>query len=1239
MDLAKVSLEDKYRLEHGRVFLTGMQALARLPMLQHARDRAAGLSTAGYISGYRGSPLGGLDTALHGAERFLKAHDISFRPGVNEELAATAIWGTQQLHFFPRPKYDGIFSMWYGKGPGVDRCGDVSKHANHAGSARHGGVLLIAGDDPAARSSAVAHQSEHIFSACGIPVLAPADLQEYLEFGLHGWAMSRYSGCWVAMKVTADTAESSATVELDPEIPKIVLPEDFHLPPDGVHIRWPDPPLAQEHRLQEFKVYAAIAYARANKLNRIVFDSPRPRLGLIACGKAWLDVRQALDDLGIDRDYASRIGLRLFKVGMPWPLEADSVRHFAEGLEEILVVEEKRQIIEYQLKEMLYNWREDVRPRVFGKYDESGEWPVPAGRWLLPPTGELTPAIVARAIAARIARFHTSARITARLAVLDRIAAALARPRVALLRTPYFCPGCPHNRSTQVPDGSSALGGVGCHLMAVAMDRNTLTICQMGGEGAAWLGVAGHSGTPHVFANLGDGTYFHSGLLAVRAAVAAFDGARPGPFQAAGGKPAPAGGQRIALAPAPPPGGPAAGHSVRLGSEAAGGGEAPRANTEGKGITFKILYNDAVAMTGGQPLDGTLTVPQLTRQLAAEGVKRIVVMSDEPERHAGVSDFAAGVQIRHRDQLDATQRELREIPGVTALVYDQTCAAEKRRRRKRGLFPDPAVRVFINEMVCEGCGDCSVKSNCLAVIPVETEFGRKRAIDQNPCSKDYSCVAGFCPSIVTVHGGDVRRNRAPESVPQDLADLPEPACATLAEPYGILVAGIGGTGVVTIGALLGMAAHLEGKGVTVIDMTGLAQKGGAVMSHVRIAGHQSQLHSARIATGEAMLILGCDIVVAVSDDALSKTAAGLTRAVVNTGQAITGEFVRNPNRAFPADAMEQSLIDAIGADAASFIDASRLAARLTGSPVATNVFLLGYAFQRGLIPLSSAALQRAIELNGAMVEENRRAFLWGRRTALDPVGVATLAAAGEASEPAHELSATLEEMIERRRDYLTAYQDAAYAGRYVALVEEVRQRELDVRQGTHRAGAGSALRQDFPDRTPLAEAVARNYFKLLACKDEFEVARLFIDPQFHRALAAAFEGDYRLNFHVTLPWSRGAAPGDEPRKVRFGPWLMPGLKLLARLKFLRGTPLNPFGWIAERRRERQLVADYERTMAYILDHLDHERLEPAAKLAAIPEMIRGYGPVKQRSIVQAQAKHKELLAAFDQPIVMTAPAA
>jgi indolepyruvate ferredoxin oxidoreductase len=1157
MKLAPVTLEDKYKLDHGRVFLTGVQALARLPMLQHARDRAAGLNTAGYVSGYRGSPLGGLDTALHDAQRFLAGHNIKFQPGVNEDLAATAIWGTQQLHLFPDPQVDGIFAMWYGKGPGVDRCGDVFKHANYAGTAKHGGVLLIAGDDHSARSSAVAHQSEHMFSACGIPVLAPAGLQEYLDLGLHGWAMSRYSGCWVAMKTTSDTVESSATVEVDPHRVQIRLPEDFTLPPDGVNIRWPDPQLVQEHRMQESKVYAALAYARANKLNYLVYDSPRPRLGIIACGKAYLDVRQALDDLGIDANVAADIGLRLYKVGMPWPLEADGVRHFAEGLEEILVVEEKRQIIEYQLKEMLYNWREDVRPRVVGKFDETGEWPAPHHAWLLPPTAELTPAIVARAIAARIGRFHTSGRIRERLAFLEAKDQALSKPKLALMRTPYFCPGCPHNLSTRVPDGSCALGGVGCHLMAVWMGRNTVTISQMGGEGATWLGMAGHSGTKHVFANMGDGTYYHSGLLAIRAAIAA-----------------------------------------------------------GVNITYKLLYNDAVAMTGGQPVDGPLTVPQITRQIESEGVARIVVLADDPDKYGDNPGFAANVELRHRDELERTQRELRDTPGVTVLVYDQTCAAEKRRRRKRGKFPDPAVRVFINELVCEGCGDCSAKSNCLSVVPVETEFGRKRAIDQSTCNKDYACVSGFCPSILTVHGGQLRRGKALQAAGDDFADLPEPALPSLEKPVGLLVAGVGGTGVVTIGALIGMAAHLEGKGVTVLDMTGLAQKGGAVMSHVRLAERQEQLHAPRLATGEADTLLGCDIVVAVSSDALVKTQAGRTRAIVNTGKAITGDFVRNPDHPFPLASMEGQIREAVGDGRADLLDASRLATLLLGHSIGTNMFMLGYAWQKGRVPLSLAALLRAIELNGVAVDDNQAAFLWGRRAAHDPEAVERLVAKAEPVLPTHELSKSLDETVARRRSALTDYQDAAYAQRYAALVERVRAAEKSVQPGSE----------------ALAEAVARNYFKLLAYKDEYEVARLYSDPEFERTLASTFEGDYRLRFHLAIPlFSRTDPNTGLPKKFAYGSWMRMAMKPLAKLKFLRGSALDVFGRSEERRLERELIGEYEKTVESLLSGLRADNLATAAEIARLPETIRGFGPIKQRNVATARAKQAELMQRYSQP--------
>ncbi len=1149
--LANVSLEDKYRLDRGRVFLTGVQALARLPMLQHQRDVTAGLNTAGYVSGYRGSPLAGLDTALRDAERFLREHNITSHPGINEDLAATAIWGTQQLHLFPAPKRDGIFAMWYGKGPGVDRCGDVFKQANYAGTSKHGGVLLIAGDDHGARSSSLAHQSEHIFSACAIPVLAPAGVQEYLDLGLHGWAMSRYSGCWVAMKTTSDTVESSATVEVDARRVQISLPQDFVLPADGLHLRWPDPALAQEHRMQEFKIYAALAYARTNRLNYLVFDSPRPRLGIVTCGKAYLDVLQALDDLGIDQGHAAEIGLRLYKVGMPWPLEASGVRHFAEGLEEILVVEEKRQIIEYQLKEQLYNWREDVRPRVVGKFDDSGEWPAPHRPWLLPPTAELTPSIVARAIASRIARFHTSEKIQQRLAFLDVKEAALATPRLAVPRTPYFCSGCPHNNSTRVPEGSCALGGVGCHLMAVWMERNTMTISHMGGEGVAWLGAAGQSGTAHVFANMGDGTYYHSGLLAIRAAVA---------------------------------------------SEVT--------------ITYKILYNDAVAMTGGQPVDGPISVPRVASQLSAEGVRRIIVLAEDPHHYARDAAFPPGVEIRRREDLDLVQSELRQTPGVTALIYDQTCAAEKRRRRKRGNYPDPATRPFINEMACEGCGDCSAKSNCLSVVPVETEFGRKRAIDQFSCNMDYSCVAGFCPSFVTVEGGSLRRGKGVAAGAGEFAALPEPVLPDLSAPYSMLIAGIGGTGVVTIGALIGMAAHLEGKGVTVLDMTGLAQKGGAVMSHVRLADRQEKLSAVRIATGEANTVLGCDILVVVSDEALAKTQAGFTRAIVNTGQAITGDFIRNPDSPFPLAMMQEQVRDAVGAGAADFLDATRLASVLTGDAIMTNMFLLGYAYQKGRVPVSSEALMRAIELNAVAMDGNKKAFLWGRRTAFDPDSVEKLARKHEPVLPQRRMSRDLDETVTRRRDYLTAYQDRAYARRYTDLVERTRRAE-------------NAL---LPGSGLLTEAVARSYFKLLAYKDEYEVARLYTDPEFARALGSAFEGAFKLRFHLAIPaLSRPNPVTGEPAKRAYGPWLMSAFQLLAPLKFLRGTPLDLFGYGAERRLERRLIKEYEATLETLLGIMGPDTLVAAAEIARLPEGIRGYGPIKQRSAAAARKRQAELM--------------
>ncbi len=1164
--LHEVTLDDKYTLGHGRAFMTGTQALVRLPMLQRARDLAAGLNTGGFISGYRGSPLGGLDQALWKAKRHLAESHIVFQPGVNEDLAATAIWGTQQVGLFPGARYDGVFAMWYGKGPGVDRCGDVFKHANAAGTSKHGGVLVLTGDDHAAKSSTLAHQSEHILKACLIPVLHPANVQEYLDLGLHGFAMSRFSGCWIGFKCVTDVVESGAAVEIHPERVQVVIPEDFAMPPGGLNIRWPDGILEQEARLLDYKVYAALAYNRANRLDRVVWDSPRARLGIITTGKSYGDTMQALADLGIDAAAARDAGIRVYKVAMPWPLEPQGVRRFSEGLEEILVVEEKRQLIEYQLKEELYNWREGERaPRVVGKFDDNGEWSInegkPAGNWLLPAHYELSPAIIAKALASRFAKLGLDRalgdRYRARLAFLEAREKALSVPRAAAVRQPYFCSGCPHNTSTRVPEGSRALAGIGCHFMALWMDRNTATFTHMGGEGAPWIGQAPFTDEKHVFVNLGDGTYFHSGLMAIRAAVAA------------------------------------------------------KVN-----CTYKILYNDAVAMTGGQRHDGPLDPAQISRQIAAEGVNPVVVVTDEPDKYPADADWAPGVTIRHRDDLDAIQRELRATPGVSAIIYDQTCASEKRRRRKRGEYPDPAKRVVINEMVCEGCGDCSVKSNCLSVEPLETEFGRKRQINQSSCNKDFSCLKGFCPSFVTVEGGQLRRGKAAAKDGSDLPALPDPAVPALGAGFGCLVTGVGGTGVITVGQILAMAAHLEGKGVSVLDMSGLAQKGGPVMSHVKIAPDPADLHSTRLGTGAADLVLGCDLIVTASADALSRMSPGLTRAVVNATLAPTAAFVKNPDWRPPQAAYEAQIAEAVGPGGVAFVPAARLATALMGDAIATNLFVLGYAWQRGWVPLSEAALLRAIELNGVSVDFNKKSFLWGRRAAVDAAAVEKLATPAEVVPIAQAFSRSLDEVIERRVALLTAYQDAAYARRYRTLVDRVRKAESE----------------KVPGSTGLTEAVARYYAKLLAYKDEYEVARLYSDPAFAQKIAAMFEGDYRVKFHLAPPLIAKPDPvTGEARKREFGPWMTRLFPLLAKLRFLRGTAFDPFGHTAERRAERRLIADYEKTVDELVAKLTRENHAAAVAIAAIPEEIRGFGHVKARHIAAAKKKEAELLAAFRSP--------
>jgi indolepyruvate ferredoxin oxidoreductase len=1142
-----ITLDDKYRVESGRIFLTGVQALVRLPLMQRQRDLAAGLNTAGFISGYRGSPLGGFDQQLWQARGYLSDNHVRFVPGLNEDLAATAVWGSQQTNLFEGARYDGVFAMWYGKGPGVDRCGDVFKHANHAGTSRLGGVLVLAGDDHACKSSTLPHQSEYAFMDAEIPVLNPSGVQEILDYGLIGWAMSRWSGCWIAMKTIAETVDSSASVTVAPDRAPIVIPDDFPLPPGGLNIRWPDPPLDQEYRLMRHKLYAALAFGRANRLDQVVLDSPNPRFGIVTTGKSYLDVRQALEDLGIDAAHAAELGIRVYKVGMSWPLEREGIRAFAEGLEEILVVEEKRAVIENQLKEQLYNWREDVRPRVIGKFDE-------ALAWILPSVSELSPAMIARAIAARIGRFHTSPMIEERLAFLAAKEAQLARLTPAVSRVPWFCPGCPHNTSTKLPEGSRGVAGIGCHYMASWMpDRQTHTFTQMGGEGVPWIGQAPFTDTAHIFANLGDGTYNHSGLLAIRAAVAA-----------------------------------------------------------GVNITYKILFNDAVAMTGGQQHDGgTLTVPMIARQVAAEGVGRIVVVADEPDHYKIDAGFPPHTPIRGRRDLDEVQRELRELPGVTVLIYDQTCAAEKRRRRKRGLMPDPQIRAFINEAVCEGCGDCSRVSNCLAVVPIETEFGTKRMIDQSSCNKDFSCVEGFCPSFVTVHGGTPARRK--ESGGPDLFPaLPDPVLPSLDRPYGILVTGVGGTGVVTIGALLGMAAHIEGKGVSVLDMTGLAQKGGAVFSHIRIARTPEDIAAVRIAAGGAHLLLGCDMLVAASADGLAKIQLGLTHAVVNAQETITGGFIHDPDLAFPTQATRHAIIEATGPDAVDFIDASRLAVALLGDSIAANLFMLGYAWQKGLVPLSGDAIDRAIQMNGVAIGFNRRAFLWGRRAAVDGPAVEALAR----PKPASALPQDIDAIISSRAQDLTQYQNAAYAARFVAAIERIRKAEGQV----------------MPGATALTRAAALSLYKLMAYKDEYEVARLYTDGRFERRVREAFDGEYRLEFHLAPPLLAARDPRTgHLKKQRFGGWIMTAFRLLALAKSLRGTIWDPFGRTEERRTERRLIGEYEAVLAEIERSLSAATYAVAVELAEAPMKIRGYGHVKAGNLTAAKQAEATLLTRLRDP--------
>ena len=1136
-----VSLAGKFDLAVDRVLLTGAQAAVRVMIMQRERDRRAGLNTAGYVTGYRGSPIAGLEGQMKRAAKQVAAANIVFQPAINEELAATALWGSQQAELRGEGKYDGVFGLWYGKGPGVDRAGDALRHANHAGTSKHGGVIALMGDDHTCESSTTAHQSEYAFADAMIPILNPAGVQEILDYGVIGLALSRYAGVWAGLKCVKDNIEATAVCDGRVDRMTVKLPSDFAMPEGGLNIRLSDTPIAREARLHDFKRDAVLAFARANQLDKIVWTGgAAPKLGIMTTGKSYLDTRQALEELGIDEARAEALGIRLYKVAMTWPLEPKGLRAFAQGLESLIVVEEKRSLIEVQAREELYG--KAGAPQVVGKYDEHGNW-------LFPSKGALEPTAIAVALGTRILRLSDDGPLKARLADLRKAAGNAPAEPAAMPRTPYFCAGCPHNSSTVVPEGSRAYAGIGCHYMAQWMDRSTLGFTQMGGEGANWVGEAPFSKTGHVFQNLGDGTYVHSGSLAIRAAVAA-----------------------------------------------------------GTNITYKILFNDAVAMTGGQAIDGGKTAAQVAREVAAEGVKRVVVVTDKPQKYAHGVGLPAFTGVYHRDDLDTVQKELRGVPGVTVMIYDQTCAAEKRRRRKRGTLPDPDKRAFINAAVCEGCGDCGVQSNCVAILPLETDLGRKRQIDQSACNKDFSCLKGFCPSFVTVSGAvPAKRKDKTDGLDAVFAALPEPTQPSLDRPYQVLITGVGGTGVVTVAAVLGEAAFLDGKAFGGIEMTGMAQKGGAVSCHTRIARSPDEIHAIRTPLGGADLVLGGDLLVTGSPDVLATFARGVTKVIASNYQLLPGDFTRSPALRLPAERIRREIEEKAGPGNVTMLDVHSIAERIFGDSIGANMLLLGVAVQAGLVPVSLAAIEQAIQVNGAAVAMNTRAFRLGRALAADPALAGRLLAA----DAAPAVDASLDGLIGRRAAFLVDYQDASYAAWFKAKVAEVRAAEARVMPGSE----------------SLTLTAAEALFKLMAIKDEYEVARLYTDGSFAHDLAAKFDGAPKLTFHLAPPLiARIDKATGRPKKIAFGPWMLRVLKVLARLRGVRGGAFDVFGLSAERKSERALVGEYVALLVEIMAKLTPANHLLAVELAGAAREIKGFGPVKMASMVAAKAREATLLA-------------
>jgi indolepyruvate ferredoxin oxidoreductase len=1164
------ALSDNLLSSSGQVFLTGTQALVRLPLMQKALDATRGLNTAGFISGYRGSPLGMVDQALWQAQKILNQHQIRFLPAINEELGATAVLGSQQVETDPERSVDGIFAYWYGKGPGVDRAADALKHGNAFVSSPTGGVLIVAGDDHGCVSSSMPHQSDISFQAWSVPTVSPASVAEYLEFGLYGWALSRFSGAWVGLTALSEVVESGTTVDIDETLAQVaawkpaqqVMEQTGFIPPDdGLHLRSQDPPSAKiEVRLQH-KLDAVKAFAAINSIDRHVIEAPQASVGIVTCGKAHYDLIEVFRRLELSLDDLAAAGVRLYKVGLSFPIEQTRMIDFARGLAQILVIEEKAPIVEGQMRDLFYNGQHGVRPIITGKQDATGKAQISA-------IGELRPSRLIDTVANWLAQ-HSEA-LDRRQHVVDFTQPnLLSNAGDAVKRIPYFCSGCPHNTSTRVPDGSRAQAGIGCHFMASWMERGTSGQIQMGGEGVDWAGHGQFTRTPHIFQNLGDGTYYHSGYLAIRQSVAA------------------------------------------------------KSN-----ITYKILYNEAVAMTGGQPVDGTLSVDAIARQVEAEGVKALAIVSDDIAQYDAIKNkFPAYTTFHDRSELDQVQRTLREVAGVTVLVYQQTCAAVKRRRRKKGDLADPAQRLFINQAVCEGCGDCGIQSNCLSIMPVETAFGRKRAINQSSCNKDYTCAKGFCPSFVMVKGGSLRkrtgilRDAGGDALAARIARLPQPAPHAWSGPYDLLVTGVGGTGIITVGALLAMAAHLECKYSSVLDFMGFAQKGGAVLSFVRFAERREHLNQVRIDTQQADAFLACDLVVGASNDALQTVRHGRTRVLASIHEIPIPESLRNPDADLHVDALLEKMRHAAGDELVETFDAQELAEQFLGDTIGANILAMGYAWQRGLIPLGLRAMLRAIELNEVAVEMNKMAFNLGRLAAADPQALEALRGA---EAPAGNPVMTVDALIAHRAEHLRAYQDAAYAGRYRALVDRVRSAEQAL------VGAQEEAR--------LTEKVAFNFAKLMAVKDEYEVARLYTNGEFRKQLEAQFEGDYTLEFQIAPPlFSHVGRDGEAPRKIRCGSWMMSGMRLLAGARRIRGSWLDVFGKTAERRMERELIDHYENRMLELLPRITEDNMDVAIEIAAIPERIRGFGHVKIASMALAREREMELLHRFDSVRYPTPP--